>query len=72
MELFTHANSSEQVAIVMTNAASGKLPEHFPELDKFMPERWSRDNKQLPNPFTSLPFGFGRRMCVGKQHVEEK
>ena len=45
---------------------SGRLPDCFPEPEKFKPERWSRENKDLPNPFASLPFGFGRRMCVGK------
>ena len=37
------------------------------ELEKFRPEQWCRESKELPNPFMSLPFGFGRRMCVGKK-----
>ena len=52
---------------MMITAVSGRLPEHFPEPEKFKPERWSRESKELPNPFMSLPFGFGRRMLVGKK-----
>lgn len=46
--------------------ASGAQPDLFPEPEKFIPERWSRDNKDPPNVFASLPFGFGARMCVGE------
>ena len=59
---------------------------HFTQADKFVPERWSRDqieNQQsadggvcpmaaskASNPFVYLPFGFGPRMCIGKRIVE--
>ena len=41
---------------------------------QFVPERWLRDgagkkNTDL-NAFTSLPFGFGVRMCLGRRLVE--
>ena len=49
----------------MSTLVVGSLPELFPEPDKFRPERWSRDNKEVPDSFSSLPFSFGRRMCVG-------
>ncbi|XP_068147527.1 probable cytochrome P450 49a1 isoform X1 [Drosophila tropicalis] len=56
-------------------------PAYFPEPKRFLPERWL---KQQPNeqnagcphagqkihPFVSLPFGFGRRMCVGRRFAE--
>ncbi|SPP87662.1 blast:Probable cytochrome P450 12a4%2C mitochondrial [Drosophila guanche] len=52
--------------------------EHFPQADKFLPERWMRNSTdatsecpandlKLKNPFVFLPFGFGPRMCVGKR-----
>ena len=45
---------------------AGVLPDNFPEPETFKPERWSRKNKDTPNVFASLPFGFGIRMCVGE------
>ena len=48
---------------------AGTLPDNFPDPDEFKPERWSRKNKDAVNVFGSLPFGFGVRMCVGKQQL---
>ena len=45
--------------------AMGRLPQLFPEPDRFKPERWSTGAEDTPNVFASLPFGFGPRMCVG-------
>ena len=50
----------------MSTSTSGRLAKFFPEPDKFKPERWSRDSAELPNSFTSLPFSYGRRMCIGE------
>ena len=56
---------------MMATAVSGRLPEHFPEPEKFRPERWCRKSEEPPNPFMSLPFGFGRRMCIGKKSCKK-
>jgi cytochrome P450 len=34
----------------------------------YKPERWLRGDKSHPDyhPFSSLPFGYGVRMCLGE------
>lgn len=51
---------------------------YYPQANSFLPERWLRDENlrgSCPaaietNPFTYLPFGFGKRGCVGKRFAE--
>ncbi|KAG5873952.1 putative cytochrome P450 4d14, partial [Gonioctena quinquepunctata] len=40
-------------------------PKFFPEPEKFVPERFERD--EIP-PFAFLPFGAGPRICIGKKY----
>ncbi|CAD0199602.1 unnamed protein product [Chrysodeixis includens] len=42
-------------------------PNLFPEPDKFIPERFSPQNKDKIKPFSYMPFGMGPRNCIGSR-----
>nr|XP_053629407.1 cytochrome P450 302a1, mitochondrial-like isoform X1 [Cherax quadricarinatus] len=59
----------KNTVVVTQNQVSCRLPEYFPEPDKFVPERWMK--KENINPFLVLPFGHGPRSCIGRRMAEQ-
>ncbi len=47
--------------------ASHRLPEVFPEPEAFIPERFTRERKAALPRGAYVPFGGGRRICIGKR-----
>lgn len=54
---------------------------YFAEPERFVPERWIKSTDAAPacphagqkiHPFVSLPFGYGRRMCIGRRFAENE
>lgn len=41
--------------------------DHYPDAEKFDPERFSDENRKSIVPFTYIPFGEGPRICIGKK-----
>uniref|UniRef100_A0A672ZCT4 1,25-dihydroxyvitamin D(3) 24-hydroxylase, mitochondrial n=1 Tax=Sphaeramia orbicularis TaxID=375764 RepID=A0A672ZCT4_9TELE len=56
--------------VLMINShALGSNEKYFDEGKLFKPERWVRENSTI-NPFAYVPFGIGKRMCIGRRLAE--
>lgn len=54
-------------AVVISPYAMGRDARFYDEPDQFIPQRWNEDfEKQLPR-FAFIPFGGGKRTCIGEQ-----
>ncbi|XP_046666276.1 probable cytochrome P450 301a1, mitochondrial isoform X1 [Homalodisca vitripennis] len=56
--------------IVFQHYVISNSERYFSEPAKFLPERWLRPNRVQCHPFASLPFGYGRRMCLGRRFAD--
>jgi len=51
---------------------SGVAEDQFPNANRFIPERWIKGHplESTHHPYAALPFGFGKRMCIGRRLAE--
>ncbi|KAL0111389.1 hypothetical protein PUN28_012939 [Cardiocondyla obscurior] len=57
------------VHVVFQHYAISNLEKYFPRSGEFLPERWLHEDG-VRHAFASLPFGYGRRMCLGRRFAE--
>lgn len=51
--------------VLLAVAAMHRDPRHFPEPDRFLPSRWTKEFEQNLHRYAYFPFGGGPRMCIG-------
>lgn len=61
--------SRSQTVLMINTHALGSNEEYFDDGKKFKPERWLRETSTI-NPFAHVPFGIGKRMCIGRRLAE--
>uniref|UniRef100_A0A8C6RFH6 Cytochrome P450, family 27, subfamily b, polypeptide 1 n=1 Tax=Nannospalax galili TaxID=1026970 RepID=A0A8C6RFH6_NANGA len=59
----------QNTLVSLCHYATSRDPAQFPEPNSFHPTRWLGESP-APHPFASLPFGFGKRSCMGRRLAE--
>ncbi|XP_015780625.1 PREDICTED: cytochrome P450 27C1-like [Acropora digitifera] len=56
--------------VLLEMYSAGNSEKYFKNASEFKPERWLRENKGQNHAFSSVPFGHGVRMCIGRRIAE--
>nr|UEN71159.1 cytochrome P450 4AV17 [Meteorus pulchricornis] len=57
------------VQVVFQHYVISNQEKYFQRCNEFLPERWLSESDSR-HTFASLPFGFGRRMCLGRRFAD--
>jgi cytochrome P450 len=52
--------------VVMSPYLVHRDPRHFPDPERFVPDRWTAEFRARLHPFAYFPFGGGARRCIGE------
>lgn len=63
------SNISIQTLITLCHFATSRDPATFRNPDEFQPHRWL-NKEQTHHPYASVPFGVGKRSCIGRRIAE--
>ncbi|EPQ05180.1 1,25-dihydroxyvitamin D(3) 24-hydroxylase, mitochondrial [Myotis brandtii] len=58
-----------KTVLMLNTQVLGSNEENFDDASQFRPERWLQEKEKI-NPFAHLPFGLGKRMCIGRRLAE--
>ncbi|RZF38821.1 hypothetical protein LSTR_LSTR000524 [Laodelphax striatellus] len=58
------------VQVVFQHYVISNSDKYFSNASHFEPERWLKQRSDFHHAFASLPFGFGRRMCLGRRFAD--
>ncbi|KPJ14777.1 putative cytochrome P450 49a1 [Papilio machaon] len=63
-------NIPRGIQVIFQHYVMGNSEEYFSDASEFRPERWIQRSTYKHHAFASLPFGFGKRMCLGRRFAE--
>ncbi|XP_045453653.1 probable cytochrome P450 49a1 [Melitaea cinxia] len=63
-------NIPKGTQVIFQHYVMGNSDEYFSDASEFRPERWLNRSPYKHHAFASLPFGFGKRMCLGRRFAE--
>ncbi|CAH1634801.1 unnamed protein product [Spodoptera littoralis] len=64
-------NIPKGTQVIFQHYVMGNSDDYFSNASEFKPERWmTRSPAQKHHAFASLPFGYGKRMCLGRRFAE--
>ncbi|ETE72878.1 hypothetical protein L345_01288 [Ophiophagus hannah] len=61
--------AAHDTLITLCHYATSRDETYFSDPNSFQPERWLHKNASH-HPYASIPFGFGKRSCIGRRIAE--